>query len=154
MKIIKELGWVCNSTLDEGSQCYEVCGNGIPTPREACDDGNEVDGDGCYNCIVTDGWRCVSDGSSPSVCSEVPTAVTNDESSDFTLVIAIPTAVGVAAIGAAIILLVVFKNRNKRKVAKKPNFAEIAFGSDGNAEPIESPSSEKRKKMGELEQVI
>ena len=31
------------------SACAEVCGDGILTPGEQCDDGNDVDTDGCAN---------------------------------------------------------------------------------------------------------
>ncbi|HMG52607.1 MAG TPA: DUF4215 domain-containing protein, partial [Kofleriaceae bacterium] len=34
--------------------CQAVCGNGIITAGEACDDGNAIDGDGCdHNCTLT-----------------------------------------------------------------------------------------------------
>ena len=33
--------------LTERSECSGVCGNGVLTPGEQCDDGNQVDGDGC-----------------------------------------------------------------------------------------------------------
>ena len=47
----------CGATLDCGT-CpgTEVCGNGILEPGEVCDDGNQIDGDGCEtDCTVTPG---------------------------------------------------------------------------------------------------
>jgi cysteine-rich repeat protein len=38
---------------EDGLRCLS-CGNGIPEPGEACDDGNMRDGDGCdHNCTPT-----------------------------------------------------------------------------------------------------
>jgi cysteine-rich repeat protein len=41
-----------------------VCGNGFCCEvGETCDDGNNVDGDGCSsNCIIETGWACVTVG--------------------------------------------------------------------------------------------
>ncbi|MFO0660896.1 MAG: proprotein convertase P-domain-containing protein [Polyangiaceae bacterium] len=48
------------------------CGNGIVTTGEACDDGNTTNGDGCTSaCAVQSGYQCT--GTSPSVCSPIPT---------------------------------------------------------------------------------
>jgi cysteine-rich repeat protein len=44
------LGDACEATPcgAPGGECESrVCGNGIPEPGEACDDGNRIDGDGC-----------------------------------------------------------------------------------------------------------
>ena len=38
------------------------CGDGLPEPPEACDDGNEVDGDGCTDCTVDERYLCASPG--------------------------------------------------------------------------------------------
>jgi cysteine-rich repeat protein len=58
-------GWQCNGPSDNscscsGSQpacvyepitdCTSTCGNGVLDPGEECDDGNNVDDDGCTNC--------------------------------------------------------------------------------------------------------
>ena len=43
------------------------CGDGVieePSPY-ACDDGNEVLGDGCDGCYIERGWRCTGE---PSIC--------------------------------------------------------------------------------------
>ena len=46
-----------------------VCGNGVVTPDEGCDDGNNVDGDGCSStCQVESGCTC-SGEPSDCVCS-------------------------------------------------------------------------------------
>ena len=73
-------GCTANCTIEEGyacegspSVCTEaaveapVCGDGIVTEDEACDDGNTVDGDGCTaNCTIEEGYACEG---SPSVCT-------------------------------------------------------------------------------------
>jgi cysteine-rich repeat protein len=38
--------------------CFPVCGDGIITPGENCDDGNDASGDGCYGCLIEDGFDC------------------------------------------------------------------------------------------------
>ena len=51
-------------------QCIvPVCGDGVVESDEACDDGNEDDGDGCSaDCAVEDGSRCTT---ATGLCSEV-----------------------------------------------------------------------------------
>ncbi len=49
--------WVTSDP--EGSTCQTVCGDGIRTPDEACDDGNGNPGDGCsWDCTVEIGFTC------------------------------------------------------------------------------------------------
>lgn len=51
-----------------------MCGNGLLElgSNEACDDGNQVSGDGCsFNCEVELGWSCVGSWRSVSICSEI-----------------------------------------------------------------------------------
>jgi fibro-slime domain-containing protein len=49
-------GYVC---LMPGMPCVQtICGNGIRTPDEECDDGNPTVGDGCVACKVSTGWIC------------------------------------------------------------------------------------------------
>ena len=54
-----------------GAQCVPlVCGDGNRTPDEACDDDNEVAGDGCsITCTVEAGWICSGGGCQP-VCGD------------------------------------------------------------------------------------
>ncbi len=58
-----EAGYLCPTF---GAMCYEVpvesyCGDGIVDPAsEVCDDGNDYSDDGCYECAVEAGWRCVT----------------------------------------------------------------------------------------------
>jgi len=42
--------------------CKEYCGDGIITPGEQCDDGNQNAGDGCENCKIMDGFICGAEG--------------------------------------------------------------------------------------------
>jgi cysteine-rich repeat protein len=54
----------------QGVICYEICGDGLLFEL-ACDDGNNIDGDGCSTtCVVETNFTCI-DGSptSPSKCS-------------------------------------------------------------------------------------
>lgn len=40
---------------------WVICNDGIVTTVEACDDGGNVDGDGCdARCYVEDGWSCTN----------------------------------------------------------------------------------------------
>ena len=66
-------GWDCAEDDVWGtSVCVEVCGNGVRSYSEACDDGNAVDGDGCSAaCQVEAGWKCSGGVGSASVCTEV-----------------------------------------------------------------------------------
>ena len=39
--------------------CTEICGDGIQTKNEECDDNNDIAGDGCSSeCRVEPGWLC------------------------------------------------------------------------------------------------
>lgn len=53
--------------------CYEICGDGIDMGNYECDDGNNVDGDGCSSaCIIEPGWTCVSASpTDPHICTEI-----------------------------------------------------------------------------------
>ena len=49
----QEEGYDCALELCERSVCVEVCGDGVRTASEGCDDGNLVSGDGCSMlCVV------------------------------------------------------------------------------------------------------
>lgn len=59
------------TTIDPGFICGEpgmpcvyssYCGDGKVTAPEACDDLNEMAGDGCTNCAVESGWACPNPG--------------------------------------------------------------------------------------------
>ena len=56
----------CDTLIDEGGVCM-VCGDGFIIPGvEECDDGNNVDGDGCdSSCSFEHGYQCTGQ---PSVC--------------------------------------------------------------------------------------
>jgi cysteine-rich repeat protein len=54
-----------NSCLVQ-SEAPDICGDGVVTPDENCDDGNTISGDGCSaNCTIEAGFAC---NGSPSVC--------------------------------------------------------------------------------------
>ena len=40
------------------NECINICGDGLKVTGEECDDGNDKSGDGCYNCIIEEGWIC------------------------------------------------------------------------------------------------
>jgi fibro-slime domain-containing protein len=51
------------SCITAGMPCLpHVCGDGVRTPDEACDDGNAKDSDGCSTCQVDAGWVCPVQG--------------------------------------------------------------------------------------------
>ena len=51
-----------------GAVIEAICGDGLPTLEEACDDGNDADGDGCSAiCEIEPGWVC---GDGECVCDE------------------------------------------------------------------------------------
>ena len=56
-----EAGFWCPAA---GSPCAPmVCGDGLRSPDEQCDDGNATPDDGCAaNCSVEDGWLCSAPG--------------------------------------------------------------------------------------------
>lgn len=42
------LGWNCTVNItDWSSKCTQTCGDNVKSAWEICDDGNNVDGDGC-----------------------------------------------------------------------------------------------------------
>ncbi|CAD8172923.1 unnamed protein product [Paramecium pentaurelia] len=44
----------------ENNQCYSKCGDNIKTVFEQCDDGNNLNGDGCSSkCQIEDGFYCI-----------------------------------------------------------------------------------------------
>ena len=60
------------SFLPVGAICRDPCGDGQKSSTEACDDGNNSNGDGCSsNCMIETGYECT--GVRPSRCS-IPVA--------------------------------------------------------------------------------
>ena len=57
--------------LQRGTYCSEICGDGYNMDILQCDDGNQIDGDGCDQyCRVEEGYLCNSGSStSPDICS-------------------------------------------------------------------------------------
>ena len=64
---IVERGWICqlnsstspSNTVVMPDTCKTVCGNGVPTKDEQCNDGNVMNADGCSRaCQVEDDWLC------------------------------------------------------------------------------------------------
>ncbi len=71
--------WVCNDDGTEPTVCTGICGDGYLASPEACDDGNELDGDGCASTCtaVEPGYLCTYDPAFPvpysncdSVCGD------------------------------------------------------------------------------------
>jgi cysteine-rich repeat protein len=49
-----------------------VCGDGVTSGDESCDDGNDVDGDGCAStCEIEPGFVCEEDDAALSTCREI-----------------------------------------------------------------------------------
>jgi cysteine-rich repeat protein len=68
--VARSSGWISTEYNNQSSPSTfsGYCGNGVVTGTEACDDGNNNNGDGCSSsCTVESGWGCT--GSSPSVCT-------------------------------------------------------------------------------------
>jgi len=53
-----ELGYFCQQTGEQRSECSAICGDLILAQGEHCEDGNSAAGDGCYNCQVEPHWQC------------------------------------------------------------------------------------------------
>ncbi|MCA9515865.1 MAG: DUF4215 domain-containing protein, partial [Myxococcales bacterium] len=75
-----ESGWVCGDGPFLGvigalpdTFCTTVCGDGVVgAPRETCDDGNDVAGDGCGDrCRVEYGWTCAGAPGTSDHCGAV-----------------------------------------------------------------------------------
>ena len=53
----------------EAGSTRVVCGDGVREGSEACDDGAQIDGDGCSaSCTVEDGWTCSENEAGLSTC--------------------------------------------------------------------------------------
>ena len=70
-----EAGWQCSlpSNSSHKSVCVAaMCGDGLRTGGEQCDDRNNVSGDGCtVDCTVETGWRCLRGYPFPDNCSAI-----------------------------------------------------------------------------------
>ena len=53
--------------------CQEICGDGFNYGQVQCDDGNNINGDGCSSlCTIESGWKCEGGTKlTPDVCSDV-----------------------------------------------------------------------------------
>jgi cysteine-rich repeat protein len=63
-----------NNNADEPDAAVPGCGDGLiqEDMDEECDDGNEVDDDGCTECVIDEGYGCVDE---PSECLPADLAV-------------------------------------------------------------------------------
>lgn len=71
-----ESKWVCSGgNRTNAATCIDKCGDGfVTTPTSGyCDDGNNVDGDGCSaTCGVEAGWQCTPGSmTGQSVCTDI-----------------------------------------------------------------------------------
>jgi cysteine-rich repeat protein len=67
-------GYACvGGTLTSKDVCSEVCPDLYITESQACEDGNNVAGDGCYNCQPELGWACTNtdETSLTNVCTPI-----------------------------------------------------------------------------------
>jgi cysteine-rich repeat protein len=70
--------FVCTCPLEfpgNGTLCAALCGDGIRGGIEKCDDGNSVNGDGCEDCTLLQGWNC-SLNTIPNVCRNIDECTT------------------------------------------------------------------------------
>ena len=64
-----ETASVVVTTAAEVVEVSHICGNGLRTTAEGCDDGDLVDGDGCSgNCTVESGFVCSTNLNQMSIC--------------------------------------------------------------------------------------
>ena len=50
----------------------EICGDGLNLGMNECDDGNQIDGDGCSSlCKVEKGFSCSRQKSGPDICKNI-----------------------------------------------------------------------------------
>ncbi|CAD8061470.1 unnamed protein product [Paramecium sonneborni] len=65
----------CEETLGlytNGLHCASLCGDGIIKTDEKCDDGNNLNYDGCSNlCQIEQDWSCSQSNNSQSVCQKL-----------------------------------------------------------------------------------
>jgi len=70
------IGWECKSGLTSTiDTCTPICGDGRRfDPYEMCDDGNNINGDGCSStCSGEDDWECHGgDSQNPDICTCEP----------------------------------------------------------------------------------
>ncbi len=56
-----EYMWNCTQKEDQQSLCSPIiCGNGKLDANEECDDLNSIEKDGCTNCQIDVGYKCVN----------------------------------------------------------------------------------------------
>lgn len=56
--------------MTSATMCSEICGDGIISAAQTCDDRNSNSGDGCSSlCLIEAGYSCV--GTSNSTCSPI-----------------------------------------------------------------------------------
>ncbi|CDW85321.1 UNKNOWN [Stylonychia lemnae] len=69
-----ETGFFCTGARLAKTTCYESCGDGkkFTTAATACDDGNNIDGDGCStDCVIETGFTCTTPGvGGKTTCTE------------------------------------------------------------------------------------
>ncbi len=64
----------------ERAECVEICGDGRNLGQVECDDGGNVDGDGCSkDCKIEPGFICITNSEGLDKCRDVidPTAILN-----------------------------------------------------------------------------
>ena len=59
-----DFGFKCSGTP---SVCTSECGDGLLASSEECDDKNDEEDDGCFECLIESGYTCTLE--SPSVCT-------------------------------------------------------------------------------------
>ena len=73
----------CNGLIDDDDPSLPYCprcGNGFLDDGEDCDDGNNLDGDGCSTfCSIESGYVCIGE---PSVCSSCSDGIKNGDETD------------------------------------------------------------------------
>jgi len=149
-------GWSCIPLQNGTSNCSEVCGNGVKTKTENCDDGGIADGDGCdQNCQYENGFDCTEDDSGITTCIRIrdsPAVVKGGSNNLVAVYAVVPTVIGLLAIGAVVVFILLRKYR--KRSLYEPDYSGLAFGVDGTAAADPIPSDHVKHGMAELEALL
>ena len=71
--------YTTENNLTKSKECKEICGDGLNLGEYQCDDGNQIDGDGCSSkCTYEEGFKCIGGNEKNSdICKDIvpPVAV-------------------------------------------------------------------------------
>jgi len=69
---------VCEGNFKNFIQIIEICGDGESLGLVECDDGNNMDGDGCNSkCLIEPGFKCMRNNGNRDVCFDSPPSISS-----------------------------------------------------------------------------